>query len=200
MALRSVGIALIPSLLLYDILHEWKLSFRVIIILSVFLLLTLIQLLLIHNEWSYFDQLYFDHRTILMNMADFWHNFYVFWDNGYSSALSKLLFVFISLSSLLGFLLRLRKIGMYEIFLLLYSTIIIIWPANQGIRFLIPIIPLYLFYFFYFYEEINRYYYNNVKINKVILLLLIITTSKYRVVLFIAIYQARLPGNLSRHT
>ena len=44
-------------------------------------------------------------------------------------------------------------------------------------RFLIPIIPLYLFYFFYFYEEINSYYYNNVKINKAILLLLIITTS-----------------------
>ena len=174
---RSVGIALIPSLLLYDLFRERKLSFKVITILLVFLLLALMQLLLIHKEWSYFDQLYFNHRTILKNMADFRHNFYVFWDNGYSYGLSKLLFVFISLSSLLGFLLRLRRIGMYEIFLLLYSTIIIIWPGNQDMRFIIPIIPLYLFYFFYFYEEINSYYHNNMIIKRVIFLMLIITTS-----------------------
>jgi hypothetical protein len=174
---RSIGIVLLPSILLYDFFHHKKFSLKGILIFLFFLIFFLTQNLLLHNEGSYFDHLYFDHKNIVNNIKFYqWHAI-GFWSNGYFYPLSEWLFITISLFALGGFLFRIRKFEISEIFFLFYSAIIILWPANQGTRFLIPIFPLYLFYFFYFFEVINSISFKKKYINNAISIVLFIVIS-----------------------
>jgi len=42
-----------------------------------------------------------------------------------------------------------RRITIFEVFPVFYVVVLLIWPANQGLRFLLPLLPLLLFYALY---------------------------------------------------
>ncbi len=159
---RSVGIVLLPSILFADVINCKKLSFKSLIILSVFLLLASLQNLYIHSDGSYFDQLYINHSVFIGNIKGYICCMIDFWNNGFSTTINKIVFTVFSLFALLGFLFRIKKMGSYEIYLLLYSAIILVYPVYQGTRYLIPIIPLYLFYLFYFFTKLT--YFSRIKL------------------------------------
>ena len=70
-----------------------------------------------------------------------------FWENGFSSGINKAVFILMSLLACLGYIRRIYlKADIYEIFFLLYLGAIILFPTFQGLRYLIPIIPLSVYY------------------------------------------------------
>ena len=58
------------------------------------------------------------------------------------------LFIVVTLVAVLGFAKRVRTVGFPEIFFLLYFFPILLFTNDQGLRYLVPVIPFYLYYFF----------------------------------------------------
>lgn len=70
-----------------------------------------------------------------------------FWENHRLAPLAWSLTALVSALALLGYVLRWRAgPAMPEMFVLAYLVMILFWPAPQDLRFLIPLLPLYLFY------------------------------------------------------
>ena len=73
----------------------------------------------------------------------------VFWANGHSHGVMLLLFVVTTAIAIAGFALRLRRRRtVLELFFGLYLLALIIWPTYEHLRYLIPVLPLYIFYLF----------------------------------------------------
>src|SRR6266542_1109975 len=70
------------------------------------------------------------------------------WDNGYTGAGRKLVFLVTIGLAAFGYLRALRSGGatVLALFPVLYAVPVMLWPANQGTRFLIPLLPFYLYY------------------------------------------------------
>lgn len=147
---RNIGLVLLPCFIFYDLLLNRRISLLSIYICSCFLFLFLALNYLIPAATNYFQQYSFNTRKI-------WANFWIyaaalasFWHNGYYKTLQRLLFLIITALSVYGYVLRIREnVTLFEIFPLFYLPVIILWPYIQGIRFLIPVIPLYLAYFLF---------------------------------------------------
>jgi hypothetical protein len=108
--------------------------------------LVLLQTLLLPGTNSYLDQLsLITFKTILINLDRYVESLFVVWENGYSKNLA--LSVIIFGLSILGYLKRIRDgIRIFEVFTLFYVTVILVWPVYQSTRFLIPLIPIHIFY------------------------------------------------------
>ncbi|MCX6789505.1 MAG: hypothetical protein NTZ42_02745 [Candidatus Gribaldobacteria bacterium] len=123
--------------------------------LAVFTLLAVGQAVILSADGSYFNQFNaFSYQTVIISFLISAKALIFLWGSSYPAIFLGFI---VALLALLGFIYRLKdkKISALEIFLILYVLIIGLWPSNQGIRFLIPIIPLYLFYCFSFLEKIR---------------------------------------------
>lgn len=147
---RNIGLVLLPCFIFYDLLLNKRISLLSIYIFSCFLILFLALNYLIPATTNYIQQYSFNTKKI-------WANFWIyaaalasFWHNGYYKALGIFLFLIITALSVYGYILRIKEnVTLFEIFPLIYLPVIILWPYAQGIRFLIPVIPLYLVYFIF---------------------------------------------------
>ena len=164
---RSVGLLLLISLIVFDLIKNNGLSRFSCFAAGTFALFYLLQRLFFHSDSSYFDQLLVnigDYPGIIFeNIRLYKQSFSFFWDNGYYPAFTKILFFVMSGLSLSGFVLtkwdsasishergyvyRIRaNMTIYDVFFVLYLGFILCWPANEKMRYLIPIIPIYLYY------------------------------------------------------
>lgn len=148
---RSIGIILIPCLFVYDLLRFRRPVRFTLIATLLFFFFAALQALFLHCDSGYWgllkkaaaSTLFID--LITWKLLLFPKSFFVLWENGYSLLGGLLLSLTIFLFSVAGLRVRLMgKITVYEIFLLLY--LIVIWPIGVNTRFLIPIVPLCLFY------------------------------------------------------
>jgi hypothetical protein len=144
---RSIGLLLIPCLVMYDFIKNRKVTafaIQVVCFAGVFILL---QNLLLHSDSSYADHLGFGIGIITHHLKEYPKALSEFWVNGYNKPLRFGLFAFVSILSIAGYFLSLRRrIGCYEIFFAIYLAAILVLPIYDGIRFLLPVIPLYLLY------------------------------------------------------
>ena len=156
---RSIGIALLPAIVISGFVNDKKIKRQTITIFATFFVLAVVQNLFFHkdgSEGSYIDSFFLDADTIYSNFFIYLKGFYEYFQNGYSDVLNKFIFLFLTIFSFFGFIIRSRKFGIHEIFYVVYIAIILIWPENQGKRFLIPLLPLYLFYGFYFLYTVEK--------------------------------------------
>ena len=156
---RSIGIAILPAIIISGFVNKKKIKLQTITIFATFFVLAFVQNLFFHtdgSEGSYIDRFFFDVDNISRNSLIYLKDFYEYFQNGYSDILNKLIFLFFTIFAFLGFILRSRRFGIHEIFFVVYIAIILIWPGNQGKRFLIPLLPLYLFYGFYFLYTVEK--------------------------------------------
>jgi len=153
---RTLGIVLLLSILAYVIIKFKKLTHFAIIASLLSVLLIVMQSILFPGIGGYLDQASLSTKTILINLDKYTLSLFAIWDNGYSKNLA--LSIIICCLAFIGFLTRIRdRITIFEIFPLLYMMPVIIWPSYQGTRFLIPIIPLYIFYAFVGIEKGIRF-------------------------------------------
>jgi len=146
---RNVGFFLLPCLFIYDIIKFKKISVFSIISALTFLIFFILQSVFLYADTSYSDQFSVKSQVILNNLYAYSCALSDIWANGYNKMFKYLLFAVFSIFSFIGYAARIKRgITVFEIFSVLYLTLVIIWPAHQGARFLIPVIPLYIFYVF----------------------------------------------------
>lgn len=151
--IRTMGILLVPALVLLGILH-WKRNGRLIIgVAAMGLVPCAIQARLFGGEASYADQLKLGPlgflTAVFHNVVTYGWSLSNFWDNPYSKAVRDAVLLIVTLLALVGYIRRLRTgPRIYEFFLPIYLAVVLLWPNPAGARYLIPLFPLYVCYLF----------------------------------------------------
>ncbi len=153
---RIVGLVLIPSLVLYDLIRNRKVTFFAVGTIIVAAALMIAQSVLLRGGQSYVEFIQGDHQGILImdwinmlmiNIPRYTSSLTRIWDNGYFKLPRLGMTVLIFGLALIGFLAQLRKrITFIELFVVLYTTCIVIMPMDGGVRYLLPVIPFFLFH------------------------------------------------------
>ncbi|MHB1425389.1 MAG: hypothetical protein ACYC3I_19640 [Gemmataceae bacterium] len=142
---RTVGIVLVPSVLLSDWLWRRRLSTATASFAAAFLAGVAAQKCLLVIEGSYLDQLVFDpalFARIALSLARALGNFL---ENGYSNAARLILFACLLAPACWAYLTRMRQHwNACELFALFNGLVLVLWPAAEyDRRFLLPILPLF---------------------------------------------------------
>ena len=88
-----------------------------------------------------------DLRWTLMNAEQYTKELRNLWRNDYSGIIMRALFLSMNGLALAGYAVRIRRgITYYELFAACYSLAVLLWPSYQGIRFFLPVLPLYILY------------------------------------------------------
>jgi hypothetical protein len=146
-ATRTVGGVLMPALVLADLLRTRRITRPVLLACLAFGCLAAAQAMLLEGSGGYLDQFGAAPSVLLANASAYATQMAAFWHNGYSKPLAVAVFTAVTLLAFLGYAASVRRhIGTCEVFIILYPLAIFLWPSYQGVRFLYPILPLYLFY------------------------------------------------------
>jgi len=144
---RTLGALLIPAMLLGELLRLRRIPWSVLLGTAVFAGLAALQGLLVHSDHHYLDQFGAGPAVLVHNAYWYLTRIAAFWHNGTIKAAALPIFAVATLLAVLGFVDRLRqRIGVCEIFTVLYLLVLLVWPSYQGERYLFPIFPLYVFY------------------------------------------------------
>lgn len=169
---RSIGIVLILSFLVYDIIISRKLTQFGIIATLVFVSLGGLEVVLAHSATSYSGQFITNYKQIYANIYSYISILSYFWSNGYSIIFRKILFLIIFGLAVYGYLARIKyRLTIFEIFLPLYLFPIIIFNGATS-RYFFPVFPLYIFYAFVGIEKIRSFQIK--RLNKYVFAILIV--------------------------
>ena len=149
-ATRSIGLILLPSFLLSELLRFRKIRRVAVIATTVSVILIGFHTMFFRETNSYFDQFALNLNDLPRKSIQYVQALLIILDNGHARIFRYLLYLLSSGLAILGFFSRIKKKNpFFEVFTLMYLGVILFWPANQGTRFMIPLIPLFLFYVFY---------------------------------------------------
>jgi 4-amino-4-deoxy-L-arabinose transferase-like glycosyltransferase len=143
-ATRSIGLVLLPTLLVYDFLRKKRPSLFAIGSVAVAVLLILAQNAVIHNDESYFDQLRHHLSPIISHLRTYGWVTASLWNNGYSSLGRQALFLVWAIVAAVGVIWLVRqRTYLPVIFALGYLAALLVWPGGVGTRYIIPLVPFY---------------------------------------------------------
>ena len=153
---RSIGLVLIPCLFIYHIIRGGRAG---IVGLSVILL----TIALIHFQTNslsaYAGHLGLNEKQVALNHGrELIQCLSGFWTNGSSHVLPRALFAVLTGLAIVGYLARIGKkqVTCFELFVPCYLVPFIILPVTIELRYVIPIVPLYLFHAFLGIQTISR--------------------------------------------
>lgn len=156
---RSVGLALLPVALLADFFHHKKITLYFIVTLFSSLVFIFLQYLLIPQTGSYLDQFNFSLHGLLAGILDTISDYLTLLGHIFpfkNQTLVNSCLLLLSVSFVVGVINRFKKkITSFEIFFFVYLGVLCLWPAFQGERFLIPVIPLFFLYAIEGFEKIT---------------------------------------------
>lgn len=145
---RSVGLVLLPVAFLIELIRNKKVTGSLIIIVLVPLVLILFQKLLIPQTGAYFDQI------SLSGLFSTIHNSVIYYFLAFVNIFSFDNFIVMGVvfsimleGFVIGLIVHLKKgISSFDIFFFFYIGLLMMWPSYQGLRFLVPVIPIYFLY------------------------------------------------------
>lgn len=144
---RTVGLVLVPVLAalgLWRCRQLWR--FAVSACLTALGGILILQSL-VPGIRSYGDQWLFRPEFIAFNLRNTFLFGSALWWNGCSMTLAHVLSGVIGALAVAGFIYRCRvRVSVLEVFIVAYLLTVVVWPASQGLRFYVPILPLYVFY------------------------------------------------------
>jgi hypothetical protein len=148
---RTIGIALLPALLLMAAMHWRRNGPSIACAAGVGFLACLIQRFFLGAEATYLDQLNIGlpqlAKHLFENIATYRWGLSTFWGDSSAKWLRDFILTSASLLAALAYLRRVRTAPrIYELFLPLYLGIVLLWPNPGGNRYLVPIFPLYVYY------------------------------------------------------
>ncbi len=143
---RTVGIALMPTLLAYESITRRRFPKTTALTASVAVALVAVQSWLLGATSSYGGMWRLELSALLHNLYSYpaasWHLF----DNGQSQTVAVVLAALLGIVAMAGFVIVMKKqFSILEMFAVFYAIPLLLWPHYQGMRFLIPLVPL-LFY------------------------------------------------------
>jgi len=144
---RTIGLTLIPGFAFYELFSRRRLTRFAIMTVSACGILLLIQRELIGSgEQSYADQLHPTLSTLLFNAKQYPHEFMMLWTRSLGLGFCVALFLLTTSIACYGFTVHVKhRVTALEAFLIPYLAMVILWPAPQGMRFLLPLIPYYVY-------------------------------------------------------
>jgi hypothetical protein len=145
---RTVGIALIPGLVLFDILQHRK-----IMRFTSVAVITCVALVVVQNRFigsapgGYMEQVHaIGTRTVLLNGVEYSRVLAGFWVASVRDGFSIAVLAIVALFTLAGMVhLYRRGITIIEALLLPYIGILLLWPYVAGVRAVFPVIPWIVF-------------------------------------------------------
>ena len=175
--IRSIGLVLIPSILLYEVLLYKKLSLFAVMATIISVLLIVLHNVFFHSDTDYLALLTFSPRIIFVNLFWYSKSFVDLWDNGYNRPLAYILFLSVSIFAFIGYLTRVKSSpALSEIFCFVYIPTILLFGGYQGIRYMLPVVPLYMYYAFIGIQNVPL---RNGTRNMVFIVLLISISTSY---------------------
>lgn len=157
---RTIGVMLLPGLALYDAVRWRRLTRFTLLASAVCGALIVAQWFVIGaGESSYKDEFHPSLSALAANIDRYGKDLILPWYAGATTLYEKTLSGLIALLALGGAYLRFRKgWTVLEFLLVFYVAFMVIWPKNQGVRLLLPLVPLYLYYVMLGLLALTRYW------------------------------------------
>jgi hypothetical protein len=144
---RSAGLVLLPCLLIHDLLRWKRITALTVSAFLALLSLALLLALFHHSDAPYLSRFTVQPALVLHKLRAHAFSLMVLWDNGRSIALYAPLFVIFNVLAIAGYLAKIRqRIEVHDVFAVVYPAVLVLLPPRATIRYLIPIMPLYVFY------------------------------------------------------
>jgi len=152
---RTVGVVLIPSILVGDWLRRRRLGTASVVILAAFLVGVAAQKCLLVVEGSYLDQLVFAPALFVRIAFSLVRALGYFLENGYSNGARLILFACLLAPACWALRARVReRLTVWELFAVCNCMVLVFWQAAEyERRFLLPILPL---FFLWVAEGVHR--------------------------------------------
>ena len=146
-ATRTVGLVLVPALLLHDLIRFRKLTRFALGVTAGTLLLVVLQEIVFSGTRTYMAQVeVFDLAAVRYRAVRYAFWLSTVWRNDHSRALARAFFLLTSVLAAVGCVARVRqKITVLETFVPLYIAPLLVFEGNTS-RYIFPLIPLYVFY------------------------------------------------------
>jgi hypothetical protein len=148
---KTIGIVLLPALSILAVIYWKRGGKRVAWAVAFALVPCLVEQKLLGGYLSYAGE--FEHslvailKTVIENIPVYLWSVANFWENPYAKWVRDLLCVAVTLLAFISYFRRLwSSLRIYEIFVPFYLAVVILWQSPAGFRYLIPILPLYVFY------------------------------------------------------
>ncbi len=147
---RDIGLLLVPCLLAYEFIHYRHISARTLTAVAACIFLAGLEWLFLHKDGDYTKMmLVADPHALSSSLGHYFRSIYYFWGDDQHPKLQAAIFYSTLFLTLSGFVAHVRqRICMTEIFFAVYTLSALLWPADQGLRYFLPALPLYVFYIF----------------------------------------------------
>jgi len=146
-ATRALGVMILPAFIASDVLRWRRVQRETALACGIPIAVLLLQYVVGAQDGSYFDTLTITPAAMGRNVVEYLRALSDIWENGYADVGRKLTFLVTVGLAAFGYLRALRSgATVLELFPVLYAIPVMLWPAYQGTRFLIPLIPFYLYY------------------------------------------------------
>jgi len=144
---RPVGLALVPTLLVADILRNRRLTRMTFMPLAVLAVLLGAQGVFVHGGGGYLDQLVPTPSSVARNVKGYALALQRLWQTDRKGAELPVLFWALAALALAGFVVRLRRrITAIEVWPVVYCIPILMWHSRPVERYLIPWVPFFVFF------------------------------------------------------
>jgi hypothetical protein len=144
---RAVGGVLVVVFVLADLIELRRVSRVTLLAVAIFGTMAAIQQLSSPAVGSYLGLLNVGPGTVFTNVKALVKGLASFWANGYSVKLAWILCAAGTALALVAAVARIkRRLGALELFAIGYLLVTLIWPFPGWGRYLIPVLPLYVFY------------------------------------------------------
>ncbi len=155
-AVRAVGLAVVPALILLDILRHRKISGFAVLVTVATGALVLLQGVLFPGSGSSVAGLWpVDPAAVWYNTAKLTRAATAVWSNGYFPPLRLALFGLTGAAAVWSFTRRVRRRAtIVETFTLAYAAVLLVSPWSAA-RYLFPLIPLYVFHTMLAFERVT---------------------------------------------
>jgi hypothetical protein len=149
-ATRVLGLVLLPTIVVYELIRYRRLSRTILSASGIALVLVALQYVLLGpSEYPVAPEMdqFVWWRTPLENGFAYLKDSIRLWENGQSAIFTYAVYLALLLAAALGFLaVCKRSISCAEVFVVLYTAAVIANPYVQGVRYVIPVIPFFLYY------------------------------------------------------
>ena len=144
---RTLALMLIPCYIAHDLVRYRRITANAGIAAAVVVALAGVQHVVWLHDSSYFDQLSNPLAEARENVPAYLRSLADLWENGYSNHARRVAFLGAGVLAALGYLSSWRAgASALHLFPPLYFAPVMMWPSNQGTRFLIPVVPFYFCY------------------------------------------------------
>lgn len=146
--IKGLGMTLMVSLLLHDLIRSKKINTNTLITFFTFLLLLSIQYLFIHNDFEYLNNFTLNPFLVFPNLVSYIKANLQLWENSWISFPRNLLAILFYIILIIGYYSRVRdNISILEIFVPIFYFSLIIYQYYYS-QFLMAILPILFYYVF----------------------------------------------------